>query len=85
MGQEKTARTTRLVQYIVDSLHRHNIYATGYYLCEVFNFINVVSKHYILDKVVDTTNLNFFYSHLRGAGKEWRKIFFQFIFFMKEA
>uniref|UniRef100_A0A069DTP9 Innexin n=1 Tax=Panstrongylus megistus TaxID=65343 RepID=A0A069DTP9_9HEMI len=50
MGQEKTARTSRLVQYIVESLHMHNVYATGYYLCELFNFINVIGNIFLIDK-----------------------------------
>lgn len=36
-------RQRRLVQYVIDTLHMHNVYATGYFLAEVLNFINVVS------------------------------------------
>lgn len=40
----RVERQSRLVQYFVDTLHMHNVYAAGYFLCEVLNFINVVSK-----------------------------------------
>lgn len=41
--QERQARSQRLVQYIIDTLHLHNSYAAGYFFCEALNFINVVS------------------------------------------
>lgn len=41
--QERQARASRLVQYIVDTLHLHNSYAAGYFFCEALNFVNVVS------------------------------------------
>lgn len=43
MKDERKARTKRLVQYIVDTLHMHNTYALGFFFCEFLNFINVVS------------------------------------------
>lgn len=40
---DRRDRQNRLVQYIMDTLHLHNTYAAGYFLCEALNFINVVS------------------------------------------
>lgn len=40
---ERKERQKRLVGYIVDTLHMHNMYAFGYFLCEFLNWINVVS------------------------------------------
>lgn len=42
--QMRIDKQNRLVQYFVDTLHMHNVYAAGYFLCEVLNFINVVSE-----------------------------------------
>lgn len=50
MKEERKARQKRLVQYIVDTLHMHNMYAISYFFCELLNFINVVSK--LLDNFV---------------------------------
>lgn len=33
---------SRLVQYLMDTLHMHNAYSFGYFFCEILNFINVV-------------------------------------------
>jgi len=41
--QERQAKTERLVQYIIETLHLHNSYAAGYFFCEILNFVNVVS------------------------------------------
>lgn len=41
--QERQQRTSRLIQYILDTLHLHNSYAAGYFFCEALNFVNVVS------------------------------------------
>ena len=40
---DRRDRQSRLVQYILDTLHLHNTYAAGYFFCEALNFINVVS------------------------------------------
>lgn len=42
--EERAHRQVKLVHYLYDSLHMHNTYAFGYFLCEALNFINVVSK-----------------------------------------
>lgn len=41
--EERIHRQNRLVQYLVETLHMHNSYAFGYFICEALNFINVVS------------------------------------------
>lgn len=40
--RNRVNKQKRLVQYFVDTLHMHNVYAAGYFLCEILNFINVV-------------------------------------------
>lgn len=47
--QERQARASRLVQYIVDTLHLHNSYAAGYFFCEALNFVNVVGNIFFVD------------------------------------
>lgn len=42
--EERLHRQSRLVQYLVETLHLHNSYAFGYFLCEGLNFFNVVSN-----------------------------------------
>lgn len=42
-------RQRRLVQYVIDTLHMHNVYATGYFLAEVLNFINVIMNMFLID------------------------------------
>jgi len=40
---ERQAKTSRLVQYLMETMHLHNSYAAGYFFCEVLNFVNTVS------------------------------------------
>lgn len=47
--QERQARTHRLVQYIIETLHLHNKYAAGYFFCEALNFVNVISNMYFIN------------------------------------
>jgi Innexin. len=42
--EDRRERQKRLVQYIIDTLHMHNVYAAGYFFCEFLNFVNVVSN-----------------------------------------
>lgn len=42
--EERTHRQSRLVQYLVETIHMHNTYAFGYFICEALNFINVVRE-----------------------------------------
>lgn len=47
---ERKERTNKVVTYLIDSLHLHNAYAYGYFLCEILNFVNVVGNIFFLDK-----------------------------------
>lgn len=47
--QERQAKTERLVQYIVETLHLHNSYAAGYFFCEFLNFVNVIGNIFFVD------------------------------------
>ncbi|KAH0550653.1 innexin inx3 [Cotesia glomerata] len=47
--QERQQRTSRLIQYILDTLHLHNSYAAGYFFCEALNFVNVVGNMFFID------------------------------------
>lgn len=42
--ENRRDKVSRLVTYIMDTLHMHNFYASGYFICEALNFANVVSK-----------------------------------------
>lgn len=44
--ENRRDKVNRLVQYIMDTLHMHNFYAAGYFLCEALNFANVVCMKY---------------------------------------
>ncbi|PSN43853.1 Innexin inx3 [Blattella germanica] len=47
--EDRRDRQSRLVQYIMDTLHLHNTYAAGYFFCEALNFINVVGNIFFVD------------------------------------
>ncbi|KAL0840173.1 hypothetical protein ABMA28_015465 [Loxostege sticticalis] len=49
IADDKPNRQSRLVQYLMDTLHMHNAYSFGYFFCEVLNFINVVGNIFFLD------------------------------------
>lgn len=49
MKEQRTRRQGQIVHYLVESLHLHNLYAFGYYFCEILNFINVICNIYFLD------------------------------------
>lgn len=57
--EERRKRQSTLVQYIVDSMSLHSWYATGYFLCEIINFINVISNIYLTDKFLGGKFLSF--------------------------
>lgn len=44
--EDRSDRQRRLVQYIIETLHMHNMYAAGYFFCEFLNFVNVVSTEW---------------------------------------
>lgn len=41
--EERRARQSRIVRYLVESRNTHNTYAFGYFFCEFLNVCNVVS------------------------------------------
>lgn len=47
--EDRRDRQSRLVQYFIDTLHMHNVYASGYFLCEVLNFVNVIANMFFID------------------------------------
>ncbi|XP_066992687.1 innexin inx3 [Anabrus simplex] len=47
--EDRKDRQSRLVQYIIDTLHLHNSYAAGYFFCEALNFVNVVGNIFFVD------------------------------------
>lgn len=49
--EERAKRTSSLANYIIDTMHLHNGYATGYFICEALNFINVVSTFKLINLV----------------------------------
>lgn len=42
-----------LVEYFAVNLHTHNLYAARFFLCELFNFLNVVAQIYFVDYFLD--------------------------------
>ncbi|XP_046984997.1 innexin inx3 [Schistocerca americana] len=48
-NEDRRARQSRLVQYIIDTLHLHNFYASGYFFCEALNFVNVIGNIVFID------------------------------------
>lgn len=47
--ENRRDKVSRLVTYIMDTLHMHNFYASGYFLCEALNFANVVGNIFFMD------------------------------------
>lgn len=47
---EREHRQNRLVQYLVETMHQHNTYAFGYFMCEALNFFNVIINIVMTDK-----------------------------------
>nr|XP_023024187.1 innexin inx3 [Leptinotarsa decemlineata] len=47
---EREHRQNRLVQYLIETMHLHNSYAFGYFVCEALNFINVIVNIFMTDK-----------------------------------
>ncbi|XP_039296232.1 innexin inx3 [Nilaparvata lugens] len=47
--ETRQERQSRIVQYFIDTLHMHNVYATGYFICEALNFINVIVNMFFID------------------------------------
>ncbi|GLH11494.1 hypothetical protein R5R35_004186 [Gryllus longicercus] len=47
--EDRKERQSKLVQYLFDTLHMHNVYAFGYFFCEALNFVNVLGNIFFLD------------------------------------
>lgn len=47
--ETKNDRKKLLVEYFTTNLHNHNSYAIQFFVCEVLNFINVISQIYLMD------------------------------------
>lgn len=57
--EEREYRQNRLVQYLVETMHLHNTYAFGYFICEALNFINVIVNIVMTDKFLGGAFLNY--------------------------
>uniref|UniRef100_A0A1B6GUF3 Innexin n=1 Tax=Cuerna arida TaxID=1464854 RepID=A0A1B6GUF3_9HEMI len=53
--EDRRDRLARLVQYFIDTLHMHNVYASGYFICETLNFINVIGNMFFIDAFLGGT------------------------------
>ncbi|EEB14974.1 Innexin inx2, putative [Pediculus humanus corporis] len=57
--QMRINKQNRLVEYFVNTLHMHNLYAAGYFFCEILNFINVVGNIFFLDTFLNGAFLKY--------------------------
>lgn len=57
--EERTARHSRIVEYLIASLKTHNGYSFGYFFCEILNFINVVGNIFFVDKFLGNSFLTY--------------------------
>jgi len=57
--EERIHRQSRLVQYLVETLHLHNSYAFGYFICEALNFVNVLINIFATDKFLGGAFLDY--------------------------
>ncbi|VVC26051.1 Innexin [Cinara cedri] len=48
-SEEKMYVKNLLVKYLICKLNMHNIYAFGYFFCEVLNFVNVIGNIFLID------------------------------------
>jgi hypothetical protein len=51
--QMKDERKGILIEYFRENLQRHNFYAIRFFVCELFNFINVFGQIYFMDFFLD--------------------------------
>ncbi|XP_050525464.1 innexin inx3-like [Daktulosphaira vitifoliae] len=54
-------KLNRLIQYCLQTLHTHNVYACGYFLCELLNTVNILGNIYITNKFLGSTFLLYGY------------------------
>ncbi|KAJ3643044.1 hypothetical protein Zmor_025782 [Zophobas morio] len=57
--EQRERRQSRVVQYLVESMHMHNTYAFGYFVCEALNFINVMVNIFMTDKFLGGAFLSY--------------------------
>ncbi|XP_069704075.1 innexin inx3-like [Periplaneta americana] len=57
--EERKEKQTKLVQYILETMHLNNIYAYCYILCEALNFINAIGNIYFIDKFLGNVFLTY--------------------------
>lgn len=50
MPEERSKKIELLVQYLLDNMGNHNMYALRYAVCELFNFVNVIGQVYFVDR-----------------------------------
>lgn len=67
--EARQERQSRVVQYLVDTLHMHNVYATGYFFCEALNFINVIGNMFFIDAFLGGTFFTYGLDVIRFAGQ----------------
>ena len=56
---ERKTRVTALKDYIFTSLHTHNFYAFKFFVCEILNFVNVLSHMWFLDRFLGGTFMTY--------------------------
>ncbi|KAE8744826.1 hypothetical protein FOCC_FOCC008550 [Frankliniella occidentalis] len=66
--ENRRDKVNRLVQYIMDTLHMHNFYAAGYFLCEALNFANVVGNIFFMDLFLGGAFLSYGTDVIRFSG-----------------
>lgn len=67
--EDRKDRQSRLVQYIIDTLHLHNTYAAGYFICEALNFINVVGNIFFVDVFLGGTFMTYGTEVIQFSGR----------------
>ncbi|XP_046396700.1 innexin inx3 [Ischnura elegans] len=48
-NKERRSKQSRLVQYVVESMHQHQAYAAAYFFCELLNLANVIGNLFFVD------------------------------------
>ncbi|KAG8233147.1 hypothetical protein J437_LFUL010377 [Ladona fulva] len=48
-NKSRREKQSRLVQYLVESMHQHQAYAAAYFFCELLNLANVIGNLFFVD------------------------------------
>lgn len=67
--EDRKKTQSRLVQYMFDTLHMHNVYAFGYFFCEALNFVNVLGNIFFLDTFLGNAFLTYGSDVVRFSGR----------------